>query len=273
MATRLDWPSILAEARTIVRSYDTSVTLRQLFYRLVAAELLSNTATTYKTLSDKTAKARRAGTFPPLIDRGRRIHQELTFSSVEDAVATVISWYRRDRTEGQDKSVYLAVEKNGLVNQLESWFGYYGLPILALGGYSGQSYIDEVRRHVQAQKRPAILLYAGDFDPSGEDIDRDFVERTACWDKIQRVALTPDQVEHYGLPPQPGKTTDSRAQAFTQRHGRLVQVELDALPPDTLKSLFTDAIAQFWDTSTFEAVMETEAAEKTRLTELAGGDR
>ena len=34
---RRDWSAILARAGEIVRSYDTGVTLRQLFYRLVAA--------------------------------------------------------------------------------------------------------------------------------------------------------------------------------------------------------------------------------------------
>ena len=49
----LRWPPIVAEAARIVESYeDTGVTLRQLFYRLVAAELLPNTTTAYSTLSD-----------------------------------------------------------------------------------------------------------------------------------------------------------------------------------------------------------------------------
>ena len=83
-----------------------------------------------------------------------------------------------------------------------------------------------------------MLLYAGDHDPSGEDIDRDFIARTDCWDEVRRVALTAAQVEQYALPPQPGKETDSRAAGFVERHGRLVQVELDALPPDVLRDLF-----------------------------------
>src|SRR5215207_143693 len=46
---------------------------------------------------------------------------------------------------------------------------------------------------------------------------------------VQRIALTSEQVEEHDLPPQPGKTTDARSAAFALRHGRLVQVELDAL--------------------------------------------
>jgi len=53
--------AIPQQAAAIVRSYDTGVTLRQLFYRLVAAHLLPNTTTAYKGLSSQTAEARRAG--------------------------------------------------------------------------------------------------------------------------------------------------------------------------------------------------------------------
>ena len=38
-APRIDWPAVIDQAREIVESYDTSVTLRQLFYRLVSAQV------------------------------------------------------------------------------------------------------------------------------------------------------------------------------------------------------------------------------------------
>ncbi len=47
-----------------------------------------------------------------------------------------------------------------------------------------------------------MLLYGGDYDPSGEDIDRDFEKRTNCWDIVKRVALTAEQVKKYGLVPE-----------------------------------------------------------------------
>ena len=84
-------------------------------------------------------------------------------------------------------------------------------------------------------------------------------------DEVRRVALTSEQVERYALPPQPGKDTDSRAAGFIARHGRLVQVELDALPPDVLRALYADAIAEFWNDDAHEAALEREAAERRTL--------
>jgi hypothetical protein len=264
-ATRIEWGHVLERARPIVDTYSTMVTLRQLFYRLVAAEVIPNTTTAYKRLSSVTAEARRQGTFPALMDRTRRIHRDGTFSDPDDAIGYMLDVYRRDRTEGQDVSVYLAVEKAGMVEQITSWFGGRGVPVLALGGYASQSYVDEVILDVERQGRPAVLLYAGDHDPEGEDIDRDFVARTDCWATVERVALTAEQVDAYQLPPMPGKAESSRAAGFVARHGRLVQVELDALPPDVLRQLYTEALDAWWDESAWDAVMAREAADRAVL--------
>lgn len=320
--TRLRWAPILERAAMIVQSYDTGVTLRQLFYRLVAEEVIPNRQTTYKALSRETAQARRDGWFPDLFDRTRAIHRAQTFTSPDDARQWLKDRYRRDRTEGQPFAVYLAVEKHGLVEQLRDWFGGYGVPILSLGGYSSQTYVDEVRADLERQlfpddaldtykqlarewvaesggyeaakaniiagllgevlqettapdpptaTRQAVLLYGGDFDPSGEDIPRDFLERVEdetqhlLFDHSRRVALTAEQVTGYDLPPQMGKAADPRASQFIAKHGRLVQVELDALPPDVLRSLYQSALDEFVDVSTFEAVLEQEQTERESL--------
>jgi hypothetical protein len=267
--SRIDWPAIIDRAADIVRSYDTSVTLRQLFYRLVSEQLVPNSTAAYKRLSSLTAEARRWGRFPPLLDRGRQIHRDPFWDNAADAVEALLDQFRLDRTAGQDVSLYLGVEKAGMVVQLRSWFGDLGVPVLALGGYSSHTYAAIVRHHVRAQERRAVLLYAGDFDPSGEDIDRDFIEQTNCWVKVVRVALTAEQVQEHGLPINPGKVTDSRAAGFIERHGELMQVELDALDPDTLQAMFEAALDEFWDASAYETVLDLEQAEHERLAEVA----
>jgi hypothetical protein len=259
--TRIRWAPVIERAAAIVAEYDTSVTLRQLFYRLVSAQLIPNTQGAYKRLSELAAIGRRNDAFPDLIDLGRRVHRPLSFAGPADARQRLRSWYRRDRTENQDTSLYLGVEKAGMVEQLNAWFGEQGIPILAMGGYASQTYAKQVAAEVRAQDRPAVLLYAGDFDPSGEDIDRDFIERTSCWAKVIRVALTAEQVDTYGLPENPGKASDSRASGFVERHGRLVQVELDALDPNTLRGLFEAEVARFWDVSAYQAVLVQEQAD------------
>lgn len=268
VTTRIQWPAVVEQAATIVNCYDTSVTLRQLFYRLVSAQVLPNTHSAYKTLSDRTARARRDGTFPSLIDRGRKIHRPTSWRSPQEIVTAARDGYRRDRTEGQGVSIYLGVEKAGMVVQLESWFGDLGVPILALGGYSSQTYVDDIIGDVSRYHRQAVLLYAGDFDPSGEDIDRDLEARTCCWDEVVRVALTAEQVQEHELPINAGKATDSRAAGFVERHGELVQVELDALAPETLQVLYRAALNDYWDPDAHQRVLEREADDREHLSRV-----
>ena len=263
---RIAWPLVVARAAEIVESYDTGVTLRQLFYRLVSELVIPNTTNAYKELSRHTATARREGDFPALIDQGRSVERPPFFDGPEDALALLRRWYRRDRTEGQPHVLYLGVEKAGIVEQLSAWFGdERGLPIVALKGYSSQTLVDEVADEIVNDGRPAVLIYAGDFDPTGEDVDRDFVERVAEFDEVRRIALSAEQVDEYDLPSLPGKETDSRAAAFEARHGRLVQVELDALDPDDLRDLYAAAIADYWAGDAFAAVREQERQERARL--------
>ena len=64
----------------------------------------------------------------------------------------------------------------------------------------------------------------------------------------------------------PGKTTDSRSAAFIAKHGELRQVEIDALPPDTLQELYQAGIDEFVNKSTLEDVIALEQTERESLT-------
>jgi hypothetical protein len=259
--SRRDWSEILRHAAAIVSSYDTGVTLRQLFYRLVSDGTLRNTQSEYGQLSSKTAKARREGGFPPLVDNTRTLYRPTSFDSPAEATRWLSRIYRRDRTEGQEHHIFIGVEKDGMVALLKRWFNEYGVRIMALRGYSSQTFVDKVVKATRDDGRPAVLIYGGDHDPSGEDIQRDFAERTNCFDEIIRIALTPEQVVEHNLPEFPGKAADARAGTFVKKHGKLVQVELDALPPDVLKDCYMDAFMSFFNPDAYEESMSLENME------------
>ena len=75
---------------------------------------------------------------------------------------------------------------------------------------------------------------------------------------LERLTAPLSPLRHAAGGPQPGKKTDTRARSFVERHGELVQVELDALPPEVLRELYEDAVGQFWDVSAFEEVVSQE---------------
>ncbi|WP_329128453.1 hypothetical protein OG552_36235 [Streptomyces sp. NBC_01476] len=83
-------------------------------------------------------------------------------------------------------------------------------------GFGSQSYADVVRDRVTADPRDAVLLAVGDFDCSGEDIERDRVERTGCWSSVTRVLLTYEQMRAYGLLATEGKRGGPRWPPFAR---------------------------------------------------------
>lgn len=265
------WGPIIGRAGDIVDGYPYLITLRQLHYRLVMTAGLGyqNTESHYKRLSALTAEYRRAGSFPVLLDQTREIHRAQAWTSPQSALQALADQYRLDRSEGQDAFIVLGGEKATLLAQLDDWFSDLGLPIVLLRGYGSQTYIDDVTELVEADGRKAVLVYAGDFDPSGEDILRDFTERCQVFDEVRHIAVRPEQVDELGLVPNAGKASDSRAAGFVERHGQLVQVEVEAIPPDTLRDLYQDAIDDYWDESQCEAVVAREEEQRSRLADLA----
>lgn len=314
------WPNIIRPAAAaIVRSYSTGVTLRQLFYRLVSLPhdhpaRLANTMNEYTALALNTADWRREGIFPDLVDQTRSIAVVPHWDSPKDVIAAAAAGYRRDHTEGQEYQIWLGTEKSGLVNQLKSWFGERGLPIISLGGYASQGYVDQIVRRVDADGRPAILLYAGDHDPTGWSILQNFVDRADCWSNPElrgfnpnvmprhrgykaghagkrgtvpnfdryrkyKIALTPEQCIKYDLPRSFAKEKDNNLNAFElnfvntltaeeRRAGRGVQIEVDALEPSTLQTLFTTHVEKYWDTGAYEAVLQAEDDDRERLDKI-----
>lgn len=118
----------------------------------MADSTLRNTTSQYSKLSSETAQARRDGHFPDLLDNTRNIKKYRYFHDVEEAIEWTARIYRRDRCEGQPINLYVGVEKRGLVQQLQAWFGGpFGIPILPLGGYASQSFVDKVRRDIIAR--------------------------------------------------------------------------------------------------------------------------
>ena len=79
----------------------------------------------------------------------------------------------------------LGGEKATLLVQLESWFMDLGFPIVLLKGYGSQTYLDDVAERIRDDCRDVVLTSAGDFDASGKDILRDFVNAVPVSDFVR----------------------------------------------------------------------------------------
>lgn len=222
---RRDWAPLLAEAAEHAWQFHGNVTLRQLHYLLVSNRdnEYRNVESDYKQLSSKTAAARRQGSFPRLVDHTRSIDRLSFWDSPRDAIEAVARQYRRDRTDGHPTGLWLIVEKATLLGQVRQWVEPFGIPVVALRGYGSQTIASAIIDDAGHVSSKITMLYVGDHDPSGQDIQRDIVERTdGVFADVVRLAVNPDQVDELGLYPAPGKTSDSRAAGFTAQYGELI---------------------------------------------------
>lgn len=195
----------------------------------------------------------------------RTLTRERGFADADELRQHVRDVARLDRMQGQEVAVCVCAEKDGVRGFLHDWFDEYGVLVTSLNGYASQTLVDKLRRWQADDDRPLVVLYAGDHDASGEDIDRDFRGRTGV--EVRRVGLLPEHIERYGLPRSPFEKDDSRARSFVARHGGLWQTELDALDPDVLRELFEAAFLELWDMSAYE---EQVAAEGELLAAVLG---
>ena len=309
------------EAEAFYARYGEPLTLRGLFYILVSRGVIPNTVSAYKRLSEALARARCAGEFPwhLLKDTTRRreykepLTRYPTSPLTPEELARALEEYVRSRTEvsvnpweDQPHRVVVVVEKEALGDLVsrfidEAWGrGVYQVRVIR--GYDSATDLHELARDlslIPAHQRPVVLIL-GDFDPSGEDIARDFRERLTMLSNrkdivFEKVAVTLDQILEMRLPAKPESLEelekmrrDPRYRAYVERLAREaerdervrrlvemygspeIRVELDALAalrPEEFKRILAGAIAKYFDEGIYERVTKPREERLRRLAE------
>ncbi len=103
-------------------------------------------------------------------------------------------------------------------------------------------------------------------------MDRDIAERLEMFAgysfNVERLALTMEQVDQYGPPPNPTKQKDSRASDYMARFGS-TSWELDALDPTTLADLVRSAVEELRVDDLWAEAQERENEMREELREFA----
>lgn len=288
---RINWREIIERSKEICEDYidrsGVAPTLRSLFYQLVSLELIPNTTVAYRTLSKVISKARYEGVFSweyirdttrpvNFLERSERSAREISEDELKEMLESYINeavGYSINAWEDQPKRVMIVLEKetqfqliSNIVNEVFEW-GVYS--IRAIRGYDSATDIKRVADDVETISEiygqiPVVLLIT-DFDPSGEDIKRDFAERLRLVSKtdniiFEKIAVTRDQIIRYNLPHRPEDEKEIRKMMRDPRFKRweygLYRVELDALLIgdllDEFKKIVKGAIERHFDYKIFE---------------------
>jgi hypothetical protein len=257
------------------------LTLRQVYYQLVGKGCIENNKSQYVMLSRLLKWARIDGyiSWSDIEDRVRDFHRAGGWSNIDSYISCEIdglfNYYSRDLAQSQPKYIEIWIEKDALSSIFTKAASEYCVPVTVCRGFSSVSFLNDFKDRLEryANGRQAMMLYFGDFDPSGvemmESMKITLQDELGLTDiEFKRIGLLKDDIEKYNLPHNPValKQKDTRAEKHVKQYGELA-VELDALRPNVLEQKIKTAIEAEFDLEAFDKEKQIYWKEIDKLTE------
>lgn len=262
---------LIGLVNSVIEEYDAQgyeLTLRQVYYQLVARGYMPNNERSYKNLGNLINDGRLAGLIDwySIVDRTRNIRSNPHWETPQEVIETAKYLYHLDRWATQPNYVEVWVEKDALIGIVNQACKPLDVPHFSCRGYTSQSEMWAAAQRFlkQRHRESCTIIHLGDHDPSGIDMTRDIQERLEMFGAtvdVKRVALTMGQIETYNPPPNPTKITDARAKGYISRYGHECW-ELDALEPKLITSLIRNEVTALMDEDLFNEVAARERDEK-----------
>ena len=194
----------------------------------------------------------------------------------------ILRWYN------QEHYVEVWVEKKAMIGTLQNILGDRQVRIVPFSGYQSVPYMHDTMKRIEENvigrgDGLVHILYLGDLDPSGEDIDlvtREALEayELEAYVDFQRIGVTMEQIEKWDLPQDPDAMTenklnkDPRGKKFKDRHGgKLFQVEVDALAalrPAEFRDCLLKPIDDVFRKEKLEEVMNDESHSEEEIMKI-----
>ena len=247
-------------------------TVRQAYYQMSVQGMVPKTEAGYDVVQRELLKMRRAGKLPysAIADSTRWMRKPRSYSSMEEALLETARSYRLNLWRDADVYVEIWLEKDALAGVIKDVTFMYDVPLMVARGFSSDTFLYPSGMHAASVGKPCYYYYFGDHDPSGVMIDRKVEEQLRAFAPnaeihFQRVAITTEQIERWGLPTRPTKKTDSRAKNFQGE-----SCELDSVPVNLLRKLVRDCIEQHIDPDRLRRLKAQEQLERESWMETLG---
>jgi hypothetical protein len=218
------------------------ITGRGVGYKLFAAGLISSMARSemqrvYRLL--KTARENGDIPWEWIVDETRTVERVSTWDDPEHYARCVARSYRRDFWNQQPARVEVWSEKGTIRGVLAPVLDEYAVPFRVMHGFASATAVHDVAEDDDG--RPLIVLYVGDYDPSGMFMSEvDLPKRLEKYDgshvELRRIALTREQTAGLLSFPATDKKKDKRYKWFVANYGHRCW-ELDALDPNVLRDI------------------------------------
>lgn len=249
------------------------VTLRGVFYRVESAGAVEKTEAGADLIGRQLLKLRRNGHVPydRITDGTRWVRKPSSYSDLDQMLNRAAASYRRALWDDQAVDVHVFSEKDAITGVVYPVTSQWDVNLGVLRGYASESFAWTVAEGaLKGTRWPVYMYQLGDHDPSGVDAWRDFQQKLRGFAPdaevyFERLAVTPAQIVEYGLPTRPTKGSDSRSGNFSGE-----SVEVDAIPPTTLRRIVGDAITQHIDPAALRLTRLAENSEREILLAMKG---
>jgi hypothetical protein len=247
--------------------------VRSVCYQLFTRGLIPNMSRSETAkVSRLLVAARETGVIPwsHIVDETREAERVNGWSGLGDYSETILRSYRRDFWTLQPETVEVWSEKGTVRGTLAPVLNLYAVTFRVLHGFGSATSVHEVALETERLDRPLIVLYVGDYDPSGlrmSEVDLpDRLDRYGGNVELIRAALTKADVERGDLPSFEAETKrgDPRYRWFLENYGRRCW-ELDAMSPNVLRRRIEDEIVARIDADAWTHCRKTEDAERESM--------
>lgn len=256
--------------------------VRNIYYRAVVAGLVPKTEAGYARVQRDVLTLRRSGRLPWewVVDPGRSAYRLRTHESTSDALTWLAQTYRRNPWPEFAPLVEVWLESESLAGALESLTDEYAVPVYPCGGQSSDTFARESAIEY-APDSHVIILYGGDFDPHGLQIEsqlegklRRFADPSVRIE-FRKLAITAEQsadprIQEVGTVPKQRfwRDFDGNKHPFVG-----LSIEAEAIDHATIHGLFAREIeaiaATYCVGDIFAEAREVERTEREHLADLA----
>jgi len=279
LTMRGDRLALVGQACAIMDEYRAAghvMTVRQIYYQLVARDVIPNSTPSYNRLQGALSEGRLQGlvSWDSIEDRGRSLMGLGHSPSVAHTLRHARHSHRLDLWADQPWRPEVWVEKAALEGVVGGICNRLRVDFFSCRGYNSQSEQWRAGRRfagrIRQGQRP-IVFHLGDHDPSGIDMTRDNRDRLSMFAgvpiTVSRIALNMPQIEELRPPPNPAKLTDSRSTDYVARYGDS-SWELDALSPLYIERLIEESVTRIRDPEIWNRSLQRENEDLRELDEM-----
>jgi hypothetical protein len=257
---------LIAAAFDILREIQPA-TVRAVCYRLFVAGLIPSmekSATNAVSRALRVAREEREVPWEWICDESREAETVTLWQDPDEIIRDSVNHFRRDNWQEQPRRVEVWSEKATVAGILRPVLDEYGVTFRVLHGYASATVINDIAELSAELDQPLVILYVGDWDPSGKhmsdvDLPRRLTQYGARYE-LTRIAL--ERADLFKLPSfsLKSKRRDPRHNWF-RKAVRTACYELDAMPPPLLRGRVRKSIRSHIDLGLWRHSLKIEKAQ------------